>query len=373
MKIAIDASRAINEKAGIGRYSRELVKNLIKIDQKNQYLLIFSYFRTSLAKERLIKTFETENTEIKVLKIPGNIKEKIWGWRLPVLNNMVKDCDLFFAPSFFEVNLGLKIPQIVTINDMTTFLFTSHRGKDISYRLNKRTRQACQKAKKIIAISESTKNDLIKILKISPNKIKVIYPGNTTFKKSGNLPPALKSKSYILFVGTIEPRKNLTGLFKAYALLPPAMQAKYPLAIVGAAGWNTGETLKVYNALKLEGKVKFLGFLSDEKLAKIYQEAAVFVYPSLYEGFGFPVLEALSFGVPVVASKISSLPEVAGNAGILIDPLNPKSITKAIQRFLEGKFEQEKAKKLGPLQAKKFTWEKTAKETIKLFNEVVNG
>jgi glycosyltransferase involved in cell wall biosynthesis len=374
MTIAIDASRAVNETAGIGRYSRELIKKMIEIDKKNDYLLFFSYFRKNPEKEQQMKSFQASNVKIKTLRIPGNFKEKIWRWRLPWLEKFIGQADVFFAPSFLEVNFGLKIPQVMVIHDLTTFIYPEHRGKEVSERLSLRVQEAAKKAQKIIAVSQTTASDSVKYLKITKNKIKVIYPGLAAMPKPAkNLPGRLRTKQYLLFVGTVEPRKNLIGLFKAYALLPMVLQEKYPLVIVGAQGWNNGETYDVLKALKLEDKVKFLGFVADPVLAKLYKEAAVFVYPSLYEGFGLPVLEALSYGTPVVTSNVSSLPEVAGRAALLIDPQDPKSIASGLQRLLEGKAEVELLQNEAQKQVQKFAWEKCARQTLKVLQEVANG
>jgi len=374
IKIAIDASRAINEQAGIGRYTRDLIKTMTLIDKKNQYLLFFSYWRKNPKKEREIKSFKAPNVKIKTLRLPGNFKEKAWLWKLPWYEKILEDADVFFAPSFLEVNFGLQIPQVMTIHDLTTFIWPEHRGREISQRLSKRTKDAARKVEKIIAVSGSTAKDALKYLKLSKAKIKVIYPGLTGLPEPAKtLPKGLKAKSFILFVGTIEPRKNLAGLFKAYALLPPPLQEKYPLAIVGAEGWNTGEIYETIKTLKLEGKIKFLGFVSDPVLAKLYQEAVVFVYPSFYEGFGLPVLEALSFKTAVLTSNTSSLPEVAGQAVLLIDPKDPKSITSGLQRLLEGKAERQLLQNEAEKQVKKFSWERAARETMRLLEEVGRG
>ena len=371
MKIAIDASRAINETAGIGRYTREIVSNLLKIDSKNEYLLIFSYFKKSPAKEKAIKQFQRSNVQIKTLKIPGTLKESIWRWRLSWYNRLLEKADVFFAPSFFEVNFGLKIPQVMTIHDLTTFIYPLHRGEVISERLSKRAKEAAKIAKKIITVSETTASDAQKYLNISGKKIKVIYPGLSELAKPAkNLPRGLKTKSYILFVGTIEPRKNLIGLFKAYSLLPLHLQEKHPLVIVGAKGWNAGATYDVLKTLKLEGKSKFLGYVTDTVLAKLYESCAVFCYPSIYEGFGLPVLEAFFYGAPVVTSNVSSLPEVAGKAALLVEPDEPESICKGIQRLLEGKTEVLNLQKEAQKQVQKFSWEKAARGTLKVLEEV---
>jgi len=371
MRIAIDVSRAINEKAGIGRMTRELVKNIIK-DKNNQYILIFTYFRSHPDKIKQINSFKTPNVEIRTAKIPGNLKEMIWGKNLPLFNHLYKDADILLAPSFFEFKKGLKIPQVVIIYDLTTFLFPDQRGQKVSERLNKRTKLACRKSQKIIAISESTKKDLIKLLKIPQEKIAVIYPGLNKFSKIIPVLPkrfALHPKRYILFVGTIEPRKNLKTLLFAYRLLPVAMRGKYPLIIVGAKGWNNDEELKIVG--NTQG-VNWLGYVSDHILAKLYREAAVLAYPSLYEGFGFPVIEAMQFGTPVVTANRSSLPEAAGSAGVQITPLDKKALARALQSVLEGKNNAQEAKKRRE-QANRFNWGKTAQQVIQLLEGVKNG
>ncbi len=297
-----------------------------------------------------------------------------WQWKIGWFRKFLSGADVFFAPSFFEVNFGLKIPQVMTIHDLTTFLYPEHRGKEVSERLSARVKEASKITHKIMAVSQSTGRDIEKYLKVSAKKIAVIYPGLSQLDKPNHqLPNNLKTKSYILFVGTVEPRKNLVGLFKAYSLLPLRLQEQYPLVIVGAEGWNVGETYDAFKTLKLEGKVKFLGFVSDASLAKLYQEAAVFVYPSLYEGFGLPVLEALSFGTPVVTSNISSLPEVAGQAALLVDPLEPKSICRGLQEVLEHQEVIERLKKEAEKQVKKFSWETAAKKTLKVLEEAARG
>jgi len=200
----------------------------------------------------------------------------------------------------------------------------------------------------------------------------VIYPGLSDLTKpSKNLPEGLEPKSYLLYVGTIEPRKNLVGLLRSYEMLSEKLQKKYPLVIVGAKGWNTGKIWRVLKSLKSKENIKFMGFLPDPILAKLYQEATVFVYPSLYEGFGLPVLEALNYGLPVVTSNCSSLPEVTGETAALIDPTDNKSIARPIQRLLGDSSARSDLGKKGKIQARKFSWEKAAKETLRVLEEAV--
>lgn len=365
MLIAIDASRAVNEKAGIGRLARSLIENLLKIDTKNQYRLFFNFVSNFAEKKRQAEQFKRKNAEIVITKIPGQIKERLLDSRIGFYRGKINDCDIFLAPTFLDVDLSLKIPQVVMIHDLTMFRFPLHLGKNLSLKYQEKTRLSAEKAQKIITISESTKKDLIKSVNIDPGKISVIYPGLNKFPVVAFiLPDGLKSQEYILAVGTIEPRKNLAGLFKAYAMLSEKLQDKYPLVLVGAVGWGTDNIFQ--EAEKIKDKIKFLGYLPDNVLAKLYKEAKVFVYPSLFEGFGFPIIEAMQFGTPVITSNISSMPEAGGEAAIYIDPKDPKSIFGALQKVLEGKINIDKMNKLSKDQAAKFSWEKSAREVLDL-------
>lgn len=359
MRIAINASRAINEKAGVGRVADNLIKNLLGIDAQNHYLLLFNFFRHRAEKTAAAMSFQQKNSQIKISHWPGQLQE--WWFGLNIPKNLA--ADVYLAPTFLDVDLGLKIPQVVIIHDLTNFIYPEHAGLKISEQYQKKTRLACQSSRKIIAVSESTKRDLIKILNIKPDKITVVYPGQTEFPAGGKLPLNLKSKTFILFVGTIEPRKNLKGLLMAYRLLPMALQKKYPLVIVGAKGWNISKDLE--DLKDIEG-VKWLGPVYGANLGALYKNAYIFAYPSLYEGFGLPVIETMQFGVPVVTSNVSSLPEAAGDGALLIDPQNPKAIYRALQRVLEDKELYQTLSQKAKEQAKKFSWSKAARETLEV-------
>lgn len=373
MKIAIDVTRAIIEQAGVGRYVGELTLNMVKSDPQNEYLIISTHFYDSPEKAKALQKYRYPHVKIKHIRIPGEWKERIWGWKHSGFKSFLQSADILFAPSLFEVNMSLKIPQVVSIHDLSTVIFPEQRGLTISQKHNRRLKQVCQKAAKIITISQSTKNDLIKGLDLSASKIKVIYPGKTEFKNFGILPKEIEPKSYILAVGTIEPRKNLISLFRAYVRLPLNLQNQYPLVIAGGKGWNDSAIFKTVHELGIERKINFLGFVSDEVLGKLYKEAAVFVYPSLYEGFGLPIIEAMQFGTPVITADTSSMPEAAGNAALIIKPKNINAIAKAIENILIDKKLRHQLSQKGLVQAKKFSWEKSARETIELLEEVSRG
>jgi glycosyltransferase involved in cell wall biosynthesis len=373
MRIAIDANRAVVESAGIGRYTFEVIDQLLKIDKKNEYFLVFTHWNTDPEKERRVK-YLTRNGQIDSvhLRLPGKLKSILWGIGFPWYKKYLKGSDVLFAPSFFEANLGLKIPQITTMHDMSFVLFPDQRGRMSANFLANRARKVCNISKKIIADSFATKKDVEKIYNIKSDKIEVIWLGRKEFNLiSDKLPNNLKKDSYILATGTVEPRKNLVGLFEAYSMLDEATQDKYPLVIAGAKGWNTGETFETLEKLRLTDKVIFLGFVADEVLAKIYQDCLFFIYPSFYEGFGLPILEALYFEKAVITSDVSSMPEVAGDAALLIDPKSPKSIFEGMRRLIVDEKKREALSKNARAQADKFEWKKTAEETLKVIEDAV--
>lgn len=368
MKIGIDITRAIIENAGIGRFTGEIVKNMIKIGSDDQFVLMTTHFRDDQEKNKRLRDLVAPNVKIKRLKLPGSFKELAWGWPWALTENIYNQADILLAPSFFEVNLAYKTPQVVIIHDMATFLFPEQRGKEVSNRHNQRVKKVCAKARKIIAISQSTKNDIMRFLKIKPEKIEIVSPGLTKFLPKGQLPSNLKPKTYILFVGTLEPRKNLKNLLLAYGLLPTLLREQYPLVIVGAKGWNTARELKDIKETK---GVNWLGYVSDADLGELYRQATVFAYPSLYEGFGLPIIEAQQFGVPVLTSDISSLPEAVGDGGVQIDPTNIKAIARGLQRLLEDKELRQDLSQKALANAQKFSWEKSAREILRILRSVI--
>lgn len=358
------------------------MEHLLKVGKDHKFILIFTYWRADKEKEEKIKSYRRDNVTIRTAKIPGALKETLWRGKSRLYNflsrkfprqamldynGLYQGADVVLAPSFLEYKNGLKLPQVTIIHDMATFLFPDQRGKEVSNRLSNQALIAIKGSKKVIAISKNTKKDIIEVCKVE-NKLKVIYPGLTSFDKvAPNLPKGLLAKKYILFTGTIEPRKNLKNLLIAYGLLPMAIKNKYPLVICGASGWNNMEELKVMGEIE---SVKWLGFVSDTVLAKLYKEAAVFVYPSIYEGFGLPILEAMQAGTPVITSNRSSMPEAAGTAGVLINPDDPKSIVGGLQAVLGGKISCSQMVKAGREQVKKFSWEKCANEVLEVLKNI---
>jgi len=384
MNIGIDANCLIFEKAGIGKYTQNLIKNIIKIDGKNHYFLYFSYLRKRTQREKIIKDFlkpKPKNVTIKIIPLPARWYEFLTSTPLPI-NKIIKEpLDVFFSPYAAGIPKNGFPKMVVTIHDLTFLRFPEHRGRKLSNYYLRRHKIAIKNSQKIIVPSRSTREDLANFFKIKPQKIQVIYEAaDVCFKvlSARNLKNSSKIISqyfdpktqYILSVGTLEPRKNLRKLVEAYSLLPHSLQRVYKLVLVGGQGWNNQVLQKVVNNLNLKDKVILTGFVSDEDLPYIYNRASVFVYPSLYEGFGLPPLEAMACGVPVITANNSSLPEVVGKAAFLIDPLNEKEIAEAIKKILLKPKIAQKLSLLGLEQVKKFSWEKAARETLKILEEV---
>lgn len=387
MNIGIDVNCIIFEKAGFGRYTYNLVKNLLKIDRKNHFFLYVSFIRHQTERTKilsnLIKETKAKNVTVRIIPIPAAWKEFLMG--LPIsIKLFIKDpLDVYFAPHFAGIpqkGFDNKTRMVVAIHDLVFQKFPQHRGRKLSNYYLKRTKIALKQAKNIIAVSNSTKRDLQQYFKLQNKKIIVIPEAATeNFKvcKNKKLIEEKTSKyiprdtKFLLSVATLEPRKNLSLIIKAFALLPNNLKKEYKIVFVGGAGWNNkilSRTIKNYN---LESKVISTGFAEEDVLPYIYNRASIFIYPSLYEGFGLPPLEAMASGTPVVASNCSSLPEVIGSAGILIDPKSEEELASAIKRILLSERLSKKMSLRGLKQAKKFSWEEAARKTLKVLEKSI--
>ena len=235
-----------------------------------------------------------------------------------------------------------------------------------------------KRSDKIIAVSYSTKQDLMNYFKISDNKIKVIYEAaDQIFQPlSSEKVQHFKDKydlnyQYILYVGTLEPRKNIPLIIKAFYILNKE-GFQHKLVIAGKKGWKYKTIYQLIDKLNLQKEVIFIGFIPDNDLPALYNAANLFVYPSLYEGFGLPPLEAMSCGCPVITSNISSLPEVVGDAGIMIDPYSVDELYEAMHKVLINEIVRKDMIKKGLERSQMFSWTKTAEETLKIYKEALN-
>jgi len=276
----------------------------------------------------------------------------------------------------------LRVPYIITVHDLIRY-FDLEGDEPLIYLPNRRDRhylnldcEGIKKAMRIIAVSQSTKDDLMHYLGIPDERINVVYEGidHGLFRPVSH---RIYNHPYILFVGTEHPRKNFTTLLKAFSQLKrESIFKKLKLVKVGNAGGQESDfrsqTMDIVESLHLNSEVIFTDFVPEADLPAYYSGAEVFVLPSLYEGFGFPVLEAMACGCPVITSNTSSLPEVVGKAGIMVDPYNTDGLTQTISTVLTDSELSNNMIKKGLKQAKNFSWEKAAKQTLEIYNKLEN-
>ncbi|TSC74672.1 MAG: Glycosyl transferase group 1, partial [Parcubacteria group bacterium Gr01-1014_44] len=312
----------------------------------------------------------------------------------PKLDNLVRGADVFFSPHFFSAPLSSGCRSGVTFHDLSFIRYPEFFSwrKNIWHRLEMNPRRQAQRADKIIAVSESTRSDLISLFGVSDKKIEVIYSG-VTGQAEGNTFLSADEKKYVhqslakesvrkkynlpdnffLFLGMLEPRKNILGILKAFVYLKSTGQVpgESALVIAGPLGWLYADILKFHQESPFRGSIRFIGPVEEKDKPYLYLLSRVFVYPSFFEGFGFPPLEAMTAGVPVVTSGVSSLPEVAGEAALLVNPFNVKEIAEAMKNlFLNEKLRDFYIRK-GLERAKEFSWKKTAEETLQVLVESV--
>lgn len=373
MKIGIESTTAIKKLGGISEYSFNLIRALSKIDRKNHYKLVnFSFFRKNLrAMPKLPANFRILN-----INLPNKIMEFLWqnlNW--PSLDYFFTDCDFVFKPHFLGAPVKNK-PLVLTIYDLSFYhdskWFTSLDRETML----KHFKENIAKAKLILTISKYTKNDLINNFKVDPNKIVVTYLGvDDIFKQKED---TVKSREvlekyningpYILYLGTLEPRKNIIGIIDAFTNI----SVKHPrlkLVLAGRNGWLCEDIL---SRSKISNKIILTGPVEDFERPVLYQNSEMFVYPSFFEGFGLPPLEAMNCGTPVITSNNSSIPEVVGNAAILVDPKNTSQIADAMKKILDNPKKKQDMIKKGKIRASQFSWEKCASQTLKAFEKVSN-
>ncbi len=375
MRIWIDGYEAnVEQRLGSSQWAFELLHNLEKIDQKNEYtILLPSSPLGDLPKMR-------SRWKYKILK-PKQLWTKI---ALPGILYLSREKpDIFLSPTHYIPSFcPSTVKRICTIFDLSFLHFPEMFNKKDLWQLKAWTKFSAENADHIITISNFSKKDVIEQYGVQKEKISMIYPGynkdNFQYQISNIKTAEVKKKykigdSYIIYIGTVQPRKNLVRLIEAYAKIEEDLQ----LVIVGKItgqdreGWKFEEILDAPKKLGIEGRVKFLGFVATDELKHLLSGSLAFVLPSLWEGFGIPVLEAMASGVPVIVSNVSSLPEVVGSAGLLIDPYSVDQIEQAIRTIVSDKKLQQTYSKAGLLQAKKFSWEKTTREVLKVFSKLV--
>jgi glycosyltransferase involved in cell wall biosynthesis len=375
MKIGIDCRTILNkefgELAGVGHYTYYLIKYLLQLDKHNEYVLFFY--------DRRIKVPEFQQPNVKIVYFPGlenlgKIPFLYRHWFIPHIISMYR-LDVYHNPANIIPIFYLK-KSIITIHDLA--LYKNPEWFPDGHFFNKRILipWSIAKAKKIIAVSQNTKDDLVKLFGIRKSKVEVIHEGVEDYNQlkidETKIENRLKiDEPYFLFIGSIEPRKNLVRLVQAYKevlVSKPSLNPK--LVLVGKKGWKYEPVFTAIENSGFKDKIIYLGYVNFEEKVYLLKNALALVYPSLYEGFGLPILEAMNLGVPIITSNISSIPELVIDNALLVDPYDVGSIKEALIKITADSALRKSLSLKGKGIAQNFTWEECAKKTLDLYESL---
>lgn len=369
--ISLELQKALGQKAGIGWYTYNIIKGLVS-KNKNKYILeAFNFNRKYDIGE--IEIWKKEALIKQNIFFPKKIGEKL-SYVIPYnfLFNTNSEIYHFFN---FTIPKKIKGKVIVTIHDMIYKVYPETTEIKNLQNFHKKVKFAIENSDKIIAVSEATKKDILKYFNIQEKKIDIVSPGIylEDYMKDDNDDILSKYKlpnSYILYLGTLEPRKNIINIIKSFEKYKKENKSKIQLVLVGKKGWKYEKIFQAYEESPYKEEIKILGYIDEKDKVLLYKNAKVFLYPSFYEGFGMPILEAMAAGTPVITSNISSLPEVAGNAAILVNPYDINEILDAMREVLNNEKLRKNMIALGFNQANKYTWEKSVEKLEKIYEDL---
>lgn len=366
MRIGIDARLVHYHQAGIGQYILRLTGALASLDRENEYYL----FQSRKDRTRLV---QAPNVHRRVLFTPSHHRFE----RMAMSAEMLPyPLDVFHSPDFIPPR-KLRAPGVITVHDLAFLLYPRFLTSDAA-RYYSQIDHASRSAAHIIAVSQSTKRDITRLLGVPEANVSVIYEAANTSARRTDPAEAKQhvrekygvAGNYILFVSTIEPRKNLPTLLAAYSKLLDTYKNTARLVVAGHKGWLTEEVDQAVDKYKLADRVCFLGSVPNGELSYLYNAARVFALPSFYEGFGLTPLEAMASGTPVVVSNVSSLPEVVGDAGLLVDPNDVEAWAVALHRVLTDDTLHDEMAAKGLKRSTHFSWERAARETLDVYRKV---
>lgn len=380
MRIGINTLVAVpSEIGGSQTYLRKLIENLAKVDKLNEYFLFVALWNKDLFQVRqknfqqIICNIPCKFLTIRVLYEQTSLPILTWRNKIDVLHSPAS------VSSFI-----LPCPCVLTMHDVTPFVFPELIPKIFRYYWNITYRISARRAHFIITDSYSARKDIGKYLGISKEKLKVVYLAGSQQKlevKDKRQPISVQNNRsiqnnkrdnlpHILWVGKMFTHKNLDRVLRAYSKLIKIKHINHQLIICGMRGWGYPTFARTVEELNLQDRVTFKGYVPNDVLRSIYAKASLFVFPSLVEGFGLPILEAMSYGVPVITSNYGAMAEVAGDAALLVDPYNVDEIAEAMYRVLTDENLRENLIKKGFERASQFSWERTARETLSVYKRV---
>lgn len=384
MRIAIDYTSAIRQGAGIGRYTRQLVQALLELDVHNEYVLLAATGGVRDADSLLrsvanrINPLQGALRSVRYLSLPVSDRTLNILWhrlRLPLWADMLCGApDIFHSPDFALPPVR-KARTILTVHDLSFLRVPECSDPQLRSYLLRVVPDSARRADVVLADSASTRADVIELLGVDPARVQVIYAGvERGFQRvqDARIWDAVRDRyhlprRFVLGLGTLQPRKNFERLIEAYARMRAETDREIKLVIAGGAGWMYEGIFRRVEELGLQDAVCFPGYIADEDLPALYTLADLFVFPSLYEGFGLPPLEAMACQTPVVAADVSSLPEVVGDAALLVNPLDVSALAEAMQRVLSDADLRVELVRRGLAQVQRFTWPQAAAKLLAIY------
>ena len=364
MRIGLDGIPLASAKTGIGHYTLELARALATIDPHDEFELVspFAFNSSSF----------NEDLPANLKKIEARRRKFWWAVGLPLY--MRRSATSLFHGTNYEIPLLSRCPTILSIHDLSQLLYPQTHLAQSVRRARYRLPLMARAATKIITATEYVKKEVVQHLKVDPAKIAVTpYAprrmfGPLSHSETDETRTRLGiEENFILFVGTIEPRKNLITLLRALSEILRTTELRPQLVIAGQEGWLTGETMNYVESERLGERVKFTGYITDEDLRALYACCTVCVYPSLYEGFGLPPLEAMASGAPVISSNVPSLSEAVGKAAQLVPPTDIQKLAQAIVEMIRNETKRSHFSRAGLYHASQFIWERTARLTLEIY------
>ena len=358
------------QKVGMDHYLHQVLLTMKKLAPHHRFTLIDH--------RRQVNTFREQFGQV-ITPLPAG-PLSVSRWNLLEVPKILSQFDLVFSPGLYgPARIPSGVKGVMVVHDLVRYLFPSFFVFNPVQKLLDRWAYPAmlRRYHHLITVSESTRDDLIRLFKIPVEKITVTHHGADHHFKPISNPSVLSGllrkygldRPFILFLGTLEPRKNLITLLRAFA--PLTGRIPHSLVLVGQKGWKWEGIFEAIKALGLEERVRWTGYVSDEERVLFYNAADFLVYPSWYEGFGMPLLEALQSGCPVIASRVSAIPEVVGDAGLLVDPSRPEELSEAILRLVEEAGLKERLREAGLERARQFSWEDSARKTLEVFEAVI--
>ena len=377
LRVGINATALLSPRTGIGQYVYHLGRECIEADDVSPSFF-YGTWKTQLRTQPLAN-IDTIKTYIKnVVPWSYEIKNRIFQAQFSA-GLLRHPLDVYHEPNYLAFRFSG--PSVITVHDLSWIRHPETHPKQRLAAMSRHFPRSLERAAAILTDCSFVKKELVEMFGLKPERVTPVLLGvspdffprdpsecNVFLDEHG-----LVYGQYVLSVGTLEPRKNIPALIDAYSMLPAELQQHYPLILVGMRGWLSSNLEARMKPLVERGVIKPLGYVADEMMPLVYSGAAAFVFPSLYEGFGLPPLEAMACGVPVISSESSSLPEVVGDAGVLVDPLNVDALAESLRRVLEDRAFTEMLAQQGVRRAAGFSWKKTAAETIAVYRRALSA